>query len=42
MSDLLNEWALHDLGYLRQVLEIRRARLWPLIGGFRRYYKVNP
>ena len=42
ISDLLNEWALHDLDHVRQVLEIRRARLWPHIGGFRRYYKVNP
>jgi hypothetical protein len=42
LGNLLNEWALRDLGHVRQIVEIRRARLWPHIAGFQAYYKVNP
>jgi hypothetical protein len=26
MSQMLNEWALHDLGHIRQIAELARAR----------------
>ncbi len=42
-GQMLNEFALHDLGHIRQVAEIYRARaFYPHIGPFQRYYKVNP
>ena len=42
-GELLNEFALHDLGHIRQVAEIYRARaFYPNIGSFQRYYTMNP
>lgn len=43
LGQLLQEWAFHDLGHIRQVAELYRARaFFPRMGGFQRYYKVNP
>jgi hypothetical protein len=42
VSDLLHEWAMHDLGHIRQVLEIRRARFWNRAGAFQSFYVINP
>jgi len=42
LANLLNEWALHDIGHMRQILEIQRARFWNNMGAFQRFYKVNP
>lgn len=43
LAQLLSEFAFHDLGHIRQVAEIYRARVfYPNMGEFRRYYKVNP
>jgi hypothetical protein len=40
---LLNEWAFHDLGHIRQISELYRARaFWPRLGAAQRYYKVSP
>ena len=40
---LLNEWAFHDLGHIRQIAEIIRALVfYPNIGPFTKYYQVNP
>lgn len=42
-GQMLNEFAFHDLGHIRQVAEIYRAHAYyPHIGPFQRYYKVNP
>jgi hypothetical protein len=39
----LNEWALHDLGHVRQLAELVRAQLYyPEIGPFRADYNLKP
>jgi hypothetical protein len=43
LGQLLNEWAFHDLGHVRQIAEIVRALVYyPNIGPFAKYYTVNP
>jgi hypothetical protein len=43
LNQLLNEWAFHDLGHIRQIAELYRARVFhPKIGPFQQYYKINP
>jgi DinB superfamily len=43
LAQLLNEWAFHDLGHLRQIAELLRAyRFYPNLGAFQKYYTVNP
>jgi hypothetical protein len=43
IAQLLNEWAFHDLGHLRQIAELLRAyRFYPNLGAFQQYYTVNP
>jgi DinB superfamily len=43
VGQLLNEWAFHDLGHVRQIAELLRAyRYYPKLGGFQKYYMVNP
>jgi hypothetical protein len=43
LGQLLNEWAFHDLGHVRQIAEIVRALVYyPNMGPFQKYYKVNP
>jgi DinB superfamily len=43
LGHLLNEWAFHDLGHIRQIAEIVRALVYyPNIGPFVKYYTVNP
>lgn len=43
LANLLNEWALHDLGHVRQLAELVRAQLYyPEIGPFRVEYKLKP
>jgi hypothetical protein len=43
VSHLLNEWALHDLGHIRQIAEIIRAlKYYPGMGPFQAQYKTNP
>jgi hypothetical protein len=42
-SQLLLEWAFHDLGHVRQIAELLRARCYyPGIGPFQTYYTVRP
>lgn len=41
--EVLNLWAFHDLGHLRQIAELCRARMfWDGIGSLQRYYSVKP
>ena len=43
LGQLLNEWAFHDLGHIRQIAELVRAlRYYPDMGPFRSHYKINP
>jgi hypothetical protein len=43
LGNLLNEWALHDLGHVRQLAELVRAQLYyPEIGPFKAQYVVRP
>jgi hypothetical protein len=43
IGQLMNEWACHDLGHIRQISELFRARaFYPNIGPFQRYYTVKP
>ena len=42
-GQLLHEFAFHDLGHIRQILELYRSRaFYPHMGGFQSYYKINP
>ena len=42
-SQLLNEFAFHDLGHMRQVIELYRAHaFYPNMGVFQSYYKIHP
>lgn len=43
LGQILHEWALHDLGHIRQVAELVRARKYlPGAGAFQRYYDLKP
>lgn len=43
VEDLLNEWAFHDLGHVRQIAELVRARMYyAKLGPFRAQYQVHP
>jgi hypothetical protein len=43
VSHLVNEWAFHDLGHIRQIAEIIRAlKYYPQMGPIQSEYKVNP
>ena len=43
LSQMMNEWASHDLGHLRQVAELYRARaFYPHAGPFQKYSNPKP
>jgi hypothetical protein len=43
LENLLSEWALHDLGHVRQLAELVRAQLYySLLGPFRAEYTLKP
>lgn len=43
LRQMMHEWAFHDLGHIRQIAELFRAHAyWPAMGGWQRYYKINP
>lgn len=43
VSELLNGWAFHDLGHIRQVIEsLRTVRYYPKMGAFQSIYRVHP
>lgn len=43
VGQLMNEWAFHDLGHIRQIAELFRSRaFYPHMGPFQKYYKVRP
>ncbi|MBI3405889.1 MAG: DinB family protein [Acidobacteria bacterium] len=43
LNELIHEWAFHDLGHVKQISELLRARaFYPHIGGFQKLYTVKP
>lgn len=43
LAQMLNEWASHDLGHLRQMAELYRARaFYPYAGPFQKYSNPKP
>lgn len=40
-GEMIHEWAFHDLGHLKQILEVKRYRLWPKMGNMRDFYKLQ-
>jgi hypothetical protein len=43
ISHVMNEWAFHDIGHIKQIGEIIRAlKYYPGMGAFREQYKINP
>ncbi len=41
VEEFLNEWAFHDLGHLKQILEIKRYTLYPRMGNMRAFYRLS-
>jgi len=42
-DQLLNEFAFHDLGHIRQIIELYRSHaFFPQMGVFQSYYKISP
>ena len=39
--DFLHEWAFHDLGHLKQILEVKRYALYPHMGNMRKFYQFG-
>jgi len=43
IQDLINEWGFHDLGHIRQIIELYRSKVfYPNMGAFQSYYTVHP
>jgi len=43
LEHVLNEWAFHDLGHIRQIAELIRAiRFYPEMGPFQSQYQIRP
>jgi len=43
VNQLMNEWAFHDLGHIRQIAELfRSCAFHPHIGPFQQYYTIQP
>jgi len=40
-GEMIHEWAFHDLGHLKQILEVKRYGLWPHMGGMQQFYKLS-
>jgi len=43
VAQLVNEYAFHDLGHIRQIMELYRAHVfYPEMGAYQGYYKISP
>ena len=43
IAQLVNEFAFHDLGHIRQIMELYRSRVFfPEMGVYQGFYKINP
>ncbi len=40
-EELITEWAFHDLGHLKQILDIKRYALYSRIGNMRAFYDLK-
>lgn len=40
-EELMTEWAFHDLGHLKQILDVKRYALYPRIGNMRKFYQLQ-
>ena len=40
-EEMITEWAFHDLGHLKQILEIKRYALYPRMGNMRAFYELK-
>jgi len=40
-GEMIHEWAFHDLGHLKQILEVKRYWLWPHMGNMQQFYKLS-
>lgn len=41
VKELVTEWAFHDLGHLKQILEIKRYALYPRLGNMKAFYRLS-
>jgi len=41
VEELVTEWAFHDLGHVKQILEIKRYALYPRMGNMRAFYRLS-
>ena len=41
VEELITEWAFHDLGHLKQILEVKRYALFPRMGNMRAFYELR-
>lgn len=39
--NFLHEWAFHDLGHIRQILEVKRYSLYPKMGNTQKFYQFG-
>jgi DinB superfamily len=43
IGQVMNEWAFHDLGHIRQIAELYRSRaFYPNSGPFQQFYTIKP
>lgn len=43
IGNLMNEWAFHDLGHVRQIAELFRSKaFYPYAGPFQQFYTIKP
>jgi hypothetical protein len=43
VANVLNGWAFHDLGHIRQIAELFRSKaFYPYAGPFRQFYTIKP
>lgn len=40
-AEMIHEWAFHDLGHIKQILEVKRYALWPHMGRMQEFYKLT-
>ncbi|MFB3921137.1 MAG: DinB family protein [Terriglobia bacterium] len=40
-EEFIYEWAFHDLGHLKQILEVKRYGLFPRMGNMRQFYRLT-
>jgi hypothetical protein len=40
-GEMIYEWAFHDLGHLKQIMEVKRYALWPHMGNMQAFYKLQ-